>query len=99
MIRIRLSLLLEQAKNALLLRQGAVYEKALEDASNLVAAHFRAEDSVTVAVLDGLADLGATDIEPALPDIAASQQAIRAFIDKTYQSRNQVDPLDEEVSP
>ena len=96
LVRVRLSLQLEQAKNALLLRQGDVFNDALSEASKLVAVNFVPEDSVTVAIAEGLAGLQGVDIAPDLPDISASQQAIRGFIDKTYQRRGQLDPIAEE---
>ena len=96
LVRVRLSLQLEQAKNALLLRQGKVFNDALSEASKLVAVNFVPEDTVTVAMAEGLAGLRDVDIAPELPDISASQQAIRGFIDKTYQRRNQLDPMAEE---
>jgi uroporphyrin-3 C-methyltransferase len=98
LIRVQLSLKLEQAKNALLLRQRDIFDAALGEAIGLVRTHFMPEDAVTLSLVEGLAAVQDNDIEPDLPDISASQQAIRGFIDKTYQSRNQLAPLDEEVS-
>ena len=97
--RIQLALNLEQAKNALLLKQGEIYHATLNNARQLVSTHFLPEDSVSVSFLNTLDALNSEAISPDLPDISASQQSIRAYIDNRYKSQGQAPAVEESPDP
>lgn len=96
LVRERLALLLDQAKTAVILQQQTVYKDALDDAQQLVAARFLQDSPATRSVLAELAALEGEEIVADLPDISASQEAIRAYIDQKYQAQEQVAPLADE---
>jgi uroporphyrin-3 C-methyltransferase len=99
LVRERLALDLEQAKNAVVLQQETIFAQALSNARALVQSHYLVEHRATRSVLDELAALEAEKIVSELPDISGSQEAIRDYIDQKYQSREQSAPLaEQEVS-
>lgn len=98
LVRLRLSLLLEEARNAVLLGEQAVFDRSLADASALVTRYYQMEDAATKSVLSTLEELKATEVNAALPDISQSQQAMRAYIDARFESRGQVAPLNKQES-
>ena len=78
-LRQNLRLMLEQAQLALLSGQPAVYQKSLEKAQRWIAQYFLMENKSTQAALQGLNDLAALNIDPALPDISASFRALKKY--------------------
>lgn len=98
LMRIQLALKLEQAKNALLLHQDPIYHAALDDARQLITTHFVPESSVTVAFLEALDELNREAVAPELPDISASQEVVRAYIDNRYKTQGQAPAVDESAS-
>lgn len=89
LIHLQLISNLEQAKNALMLSEDEVYHAALRNADQLVRAHFVKENRATIAFLASLAELDKEAVSPELPDISASQEAVRAYIDRRYRSQGQ----------
>ncbi len=95
LVRERLALDLEQAKNALVLQQQVVYRKALGNARELVSKHYVTDDPATSSVLKELQELQQEKIVADLPDISGSQEAIRAYIDQKYQARKSAAPVED----
>ncbi len=87
LVRERLALDLEQAKNALVLQQQTVYREALGNAAELVESNYIKDDPATRSVLKELQDLQQEKIVAELPDVSGSQEAIRAYIDRKFQAR------------
>jgi uroporphyrin-3 C-methyltransferase len=95
LVRERLALDLEQAKNALVLQQQVIYRKALGNARELVNNHYVTDDPATRSVLKELQELQQEKIVADLPDVSGSQEAIRAYIDQKYQARESAAPVEE----
>ncbi len=98
LVRERLALDLEQAKNALVLQQQTIYREALGNAAELVQSHYLTDDPATRSVLQELKSLQQEKIVAQLPDVSGSQEAIRAYIDRKYQSRESAAPAAEDAS-
>jgi uroporphyrin-3 C-methyltransferase len=96
LVRERLALDLEQAKNAVVLQQQTIYREALSNASELVQSHYVPEHPATQSALTELEALQQEKIVMDLPDISGSQEAIRAYIDQKYQGQEQAAPLAEQ---
>jgi uroporphyrin-3 C-methyltransferase len=80
-LRARIRLSLEQAKNALLLRQPIIYSESLRHAEVVVAGYFEAEDPATVAVLAACEQLQQVIMDAKLPDISRSQVMMRQYLE------------------
>ena len=79
-LRARIRLLLEQAKNAVLLRQPRVFEESLRQAQELISSYFEAEDPATIAALASCEQLREQQLEAELPDISRSQAMMREYL-------------------
>ncbi len=78
-LRQYLSLLLSQAQLALLERRPEIYRAALEQAEDLLVKQFAA-DARTPAVATELAELGAREIAPPLPDLRTARERLRDYL-------------------
>jgi uroporphyrin-3 C-methyltransferase len=96
LVRERLALDMEQAKNAVVLQQQTIYRQALRNAIELVQMHYLPEHSATRSAITELKALEQEKIVSDLPDISGSQEAIRAYIDQKYQAQEQTAPLAEQ---
>jgi uroporphyrin-3 C-methyltransferase len=84
-----LKLQLEQARLALLSGENGIYHERLKTAENWLRTWFDVSDDRTRHVLNVIAELDAQNIQPALPDITASYQALKAYRGSQSQSRTQ----------
>jgi uroporphyrin-3 C-methyltransferase len=98
LVRERLALDLEQAKNALVLQQQTIYREALGNAGELVEGNYSTDDPATRSVLKELKELQQETIVAELPDVSGSQEAIRAYIDRKFQARESKATAAEEPS-
>ncbi|MCB8889378.1 uroporphyrinogen-III C-methyltransferase [Vreelandella malpeensis] len=88
-LRQSLRLILEQAQLALLKEEQPLYEASLDKALSLLDGYYDTEREETQSVIARLQELKQSDIEPELPDISGSQQAMADFIDNRFQARRQ----------
>ena len=80
-------LILEQAQLALLKEEQGLYEASLDKAIALIEGYYANESSEVQAVIERLQALKGESIQPELPDISASQQALAEFIERRFGSR------------
>lgn len=78
-LRQYLGLLLSQAQLALLERRPEIYRAALEQAGELLVKQF-GTDARTPAVATELAELGAREIAPPLPDLRTARERLRDYL-------------------
>ncbi|MCP1314994.1 uroporphyrinogen-III C-methyltransferase, partial [Halomonas sp. 707D7] len=88
-LRQSLRLILEQAQLALLKEEQPLFEASLDKALSLLDGYYDTEREETQSVIARLQELKQSDIEPELPDISGSQQAMADFIDNRFQARRQ----------
>lgn len=87
LVRERLALDIDQAKNALVLQQQTVYQQSLGNAVEIVEKNYITDDPATRSVLNELQGLQGEQIVAELPDVSGSQEAIRAYIDRKFKAR------------
>ncbi|RCV93566.1 hypothetical protein DU506_02555 [Vreelandella rituensis] len=87
-LRQSLRLVLEQSQLALLKEEQELFEASIDKALQLLNGYYDTSRSETQAVIDRLEELKQTQIQPELPDISASQQALARFIERRFQSRS-----------
>ncbi|MBZ5487570.1 uroporphyrinogen-III C-methyltransferase [Halomonas aquamarina] len=88
-LRQSLRLILEQAQLALLKEEQPLYEASIDKALELLNGYYDVERDATQSVIERLQELKQAEIEPELPDISASQQAMTRFIENRFRSRQQ----------
>ncbi|MCC5881863.1 MAG: uroporphyrinogen-III C-methyltransferase [Halomonas sp.] len=81
-------LVLEQAQLALLKEEQELYEASLDKALALIEGYYDTERSEVQAVIEQLQELQGENIQPELPDISGSQQALAEFIERRFGSRS-----------
>ncbi|MBW6393104.1 uroporphyrinogen-III C-methyltransferase [Billgrantia antri] len=82
-------LVLEQAQLALLEEEQALYEASLDKALTLVENYYDTESSEVQAVVERLQELKGEAIQPELPDISGSHEALQEFIERRFGSRDE----------
>ncbi|MGR4070337.1 uroporphyrinogen-III C-methyltransferase [Billgrantia sp. C5P2] len=80
-------LVLEQAQLALLKEEQELYEASIDKALELIRGYYDTERSEVQAVMQRLEELKGETIQPELPDISGSQQALAEFIERRFGSR------------
>ncbi|WP_244147842.1 uroporphyrinogen-III C-methyltransferase [Vreelandella zhanjiangensis] len=88
-LRQSLRLIIEQAQLALLKEEQPLYEASIDKALELLNGYYDVEREATQSVIARLQELKQAEIEPELPDISASQQAMANFIENRFRSRQQ----------
>ena len=88
-LRQSLRLILEQSQLALLKEEPALYEASIDKALELLNGYYDTEREETQSVIARLQELKQVQVQPELPDISASQQALASFIDNRFESRRQ----------
>ncbi|MGO3056386.1 uroporphyrinogen-III C-methyltransferase [Halomonas sp.] len=88
-LRQSLRLIIEQAQLALLKEEQPLYEASIDKALELLNGYYDVEREATQSVIARLQELKQAEIEPELPDISASQQAMTSFIENRFRSRQQ----------
>ena len=88
-LRQSLRLIIEQAQLALLKEEQPLYEASIDKALELLNGYYDVESDATQSVISRLQELKQAEIEPELPDISASQQAMTSFIENRFRSRQQ----------
>jgi uroporphyrin-3 C-methyltransferase len=94
-----LRLRLEQARLALVQGRSEIYRQALAEARDWLARHFAAEDAVTRALDQALAELAASPVRAELPDISPSLSAFRARRELLQSLPAPVPPAEEQEAP
>jgi len=87
-LRQNLRLNLEEARNALLLRDGATFQQTLRSAAEWIALYFDSDAPATAGALQQLTNLRQIDIAPSLPDISGSLNALQTWLDRQRQQKN-----------
>ena len=88
-LRQSLRLILEQSQLALLKEEQSLYEASIDKALELINGHYDTSREETQRVIERLEELKEVTVEPELPDISGSQQAMAEFIDNRHESRQQ----------
>lgn len=88
-LRQSLRLIIEQAQLALLKEEQPLYEASIDKALALLNGYYDVEREATQSAIARLQELKQAEIEPELPDISASQQAMASFIENRFRSRQQ----------
>nr|WP_298146656.1 uroporphyrinogen-III C-methyltransferase [uncultured Pseudomonas sp.] len=86
-VRLALSLALEQAQWAALHGETAVYRQALQQAREVLDAHFEAENPNSRALRVRIDELFDTPIEVQAPDLSQSLNAVEAYIEAKQSAR------------
>lgn len=94
-----LKLQLEQARLALLRNEDGVYHERLATAESWIRNWFDIGDDHTRHALEVIAELGAQDIQPALPDITASYRALKAYREEQARPPAQPEPPASQSKP
>lgn len=84
-------LLLEQAQLALLKEEQGLYEASLDKTLVLLDSYYDTERSEVQAVIERLQELKEANIQPELPDISGSQQALAEFIERRFGAHDEGD--------
>ena len=82
-------LILEQAQLALLKEEQELYEASLDKALAMIEGYYDTERNEVQAVIARLQELRGENIQPELPDISGSQQALAEFIERRFGSRGE----------
>ncbi|SDM93242.1 uroporphyrinogen-III C-methyltransferase [Vreelandella arcis] len=88
-LRQSLRLILEQAQLALLKEEQGLYEASIDKALNLLNGYYDTSREEAQRVIERLEELKQKTVEPELPDISGSQQAMAEFIENRHESRQQ----------
>ena len=88
-LRQSLRLILEQSALALLKEEPELYAASIDKALELLNGYYDTEREETQSVIARLQELKQVQVQPELPDISASQQALASFIDNRFESRRQ----------
>ncbi len=82
-------LVVEQAQLALLEEEQALYEASLDKVLELVRGYYDTENDEVQAVIERLEELRGKTIQPELPDISGSHEALQEFIERRFGSRSE----------
>lgn len=88
-LRQSLRLIIEQAQLALLKEEQGLYEASIDKALELLDSYYDTSREEAQRVIERLEELKQVTVEPELPDISGSQQAMTDFIDNRHESRQQ----------
>ncbi|SER52163.1 uroporphyrin-3 C-methyltransferase [Vreelandella subterranea] len=88
-LRQSLRLILEQAQLALLKEEQGLYEASIDKALELINGYYDTSRQEAQRVIERLEELRNVTVEPELPDISGSQQAMAEFINNRHESRQQ----------
>lgn len=88
-LRQSLRLVLEQSQLALLKEEQTLYEASIDKALELINGYYDTEREESQSVIARLQELKQAQIQPELPDISASQQAMADFIENRFAARRQ----------
>ncbi|MCA1772709.1 MAG: uroporphyrinogen-III C-methyltransferase [Halomonas sp.] len=88
-LRQSLRLILEQSQLALLKEEQSLYEGSIDKALELINGYYDTSREEAQRVIERLEELREVTVEPELPDISASQQAMAEFIENRHESRQQ----------
>jgi uroporphyrin-3 C-methyltransferase len=94
-----LALKLEAARFALLSRDDALYHQSLSTVSDWLARYFDARDSSVQAMQSTIGELNGVKLDPELPDLGASLQAVQAVMSRRQQAAQQAAEREESASP
>lgn len=88
-LRQSLRLILEQSQLALLKEEQSLYEASIDKALELINGYYDTSREEAQSVIERLEELKEVSVEPELPDISGSQQAMAEFIENRHESRQQ----------
>jgi len=88
-LRQSLRLVIEQAQLALLKEEQGLYEASIDKALELLDSYYDTSREEAQRVVERLEELQQVTVEPELPDISGSQQAMTDFIENRHESRQQ----------
>ncbi|KPQ25917.1 MAG: uroporphyrin-III C-methyltransferase [Halomonas sp. HL-48] len=88
-LRQSLRLVIEQAQLALLKEEQGLYEASIDKALELLDSYYDTSREEAQRVVERLEELQQVTVEPELPDISGSQQAMADFIENRHESRQQ----------
>ncbi|WP_202932324.1 uroporphyrinogen-III C-methyltransferase [Vreelandella alkaliphila] len=88
-LRQSVRLILEQSQLALLKEEQELFEASIDKALTLLNGYYDTESEATQRVIARLQELKQVQVQPELPDISASQQAMAGFIENRFESRRQ----------
>ncbi|PMR82147.1 uroporphyrinogen-III C-methyltransferase [Halomonas urumqiensis] len=86
-LRQSVRLVIEQAQLALLKEEQELFEASIDKALTLIDGYYDTDASGVQSVVERLQALKSEAISPELPDISGSQQALAAFIERRFESR------------
>jgi uroporphyrin-III C-methyltransferase len=100
-VRLALAMAFEQAQWAALHGHTEVYQQALRQASEVLDAHFNAENPDSRALAARIAELRQRPIEVKVPDLSDSLEALQAYIARKQSAREalRVDEGEQEARP
>jgi uroporphyrin-3 C-methyltransferase len=84
----RLTLNLAQARSALLLNQASIYQASLAQVQHLLTKYYQTGTVRQQSMLEQIARLASVEISPVLPDISASQRAIKDYVNARLVQKN-----------
>jgi uroporphyrin-3 C-methyltransferase len=87
----RLKLNLAQARSALLLNQSSIYQASLAQVQHLLTKYYQAGTVQQQSMLEQIIQLTAVEVNPVLPDISASQRAIKEYVSARLVQKNPLD--------
>jgi uncharacterized protein HemX len=88
-VRLALSLALEQAQWGALHGEAAVFKQALQQATEVLDAHFDVENPASRSLRVALVELSARPIEVTPPDLSPALNAVQAYLQAKQTARNQ----------
>jgi len=89
----RLKLNLAQARSALLLNQPSIYQASLAQAQYLLTKYYQTDTVQQQNILEQITQLTAVELSPVLPDISASQRAIKEYVNARLVRKNPLDNI------
>jgi uroporphyrin-3 C-methyltransferase len=89
----RLKLNLAQARSALLLNQASIYRASLAQVRHLLTKYYQTDTVQQQSMLEQIARLTAVEVSPVLPDISASQRAIKEYVNARLVQKNPLDSV------
>jgi uroporphyrin-3 C-methyltransferase len=84
----RLTLNLAQARSAMLLNQASIYQASLAQVQHLLTKYYQAGTVQQQSMLEQITRLASVEVSPVLPDISASQRAIKDYINARLVQKN-----------
>lgn len=88
-VRLALSLALEQAQWGALHGEAAVFKQALQQATEVLDAHFDVDNPASRSLRAALVELSARPIEVTPPDLSPALNAVQAYLQAKQSARNQ----------